>query len=186
MNPNEFEQLKTLIKDSQFISEVEVEFDNLESIADEYKKETGGDLYFGKSRTGDKLFFALAAFKAFQARKNKKVESDILEILRSARLKDRKTYWYTAIAGGILSLLKLWSLNSPSELLVFGIYSLGFALIGLAIYFYKQENSKRLDFLTKMVYREEEFYDSSGKITKKMKGGVIDENSVNIARSLFS
>jgi len=126
--------------------------------------------------------------------KNNKITDEslnkIIQILKEARIKDRRTYW---VQGGlgillppIISLFNRWIIPNPPAWLIFSIYLFGFVTLILAAYFYQQENIKRLEFLQKMVYREQEIYDSDGKIKEKIKGGVIDSNSVDIVRTLFS
>lgn len=95
------------------------------------------------------------------------------EDLRDRYLTKAKDYFIDAALGpGIAAILDRFVIQNPSEQLVAFIYFLGFGLS--AIKLWVSVKHRKLDFLEKMVYREQK------KGNEEIKGGIVDSNSVGV------
>lgn len=94
--------------------------------------------------------------------------------LRDKYLTKFRHYFTDALLGpGIAALLDKFVIENPSEKLVAFIYFLGFGLSAFKLW--TSVKHRKLDFLEKMVYREQK------KDGEEMKGGIVDSNSVGMA-----
>lgn len=94
--------------------------------------------------------------------------------LRDKYLTKFRNYFVDALLGpGIAAVLDKFVIKEPSEGLVAFIYFLGFGLSAFKLW--ASVKHRKLDFLEKMVYREQK------KNGEEMKGGIIDSNSVGMA-----
>lgn len=94
--------------------------------------------------------------------------------LRNKYLTKFRNYFIDALLGpGIAALLNKFVIEKPSEGLVAFVYFLGFGLSAFKLW--TSVKHRKLDFLEKMVYREQK-----GK-SEEMKGGIVDSNSVGMA-----
>ena len=93
--------------------------------------------------------------------------------LRNRYLPKAKDYFLDAALGpGISAILERFVIQNPSEQLVAFIYFLGFSLSAFKLWV--SVKHRKLDFLEKMVYREQR------KDGEEMKGGIVDSNSVGV------
>src|SRR3990167_10825869 len=100
--------------------------------------------------------------------------SERVEDLRKRYLPKARDYFLDAALGpSIAAVLERFVIQNPSEPLVAFIYLLGFGLS--AIKLWVSVKHRKLEFLEKMVYREQK------KDGEEIKGGIIDSNSVGMA-----
>lgn len=93
--------------------------------------------------------------------------------LRSKYLTKAKGYFLDATLGpAIAAILERFVIQNPSELLVAFVYFLGFGLSAFKLW--ASVKHRKLDFLEKMVYREQK------KNGEEIKGGIVDSNSVGM------
>lgn len=93
--------------------------------------------------------------------------------LRNKYLSKAKDYFIDAALGpGIAAILERFVIQNPSEQLVAFIYFLGFGLSAFKLWI--SVKHRKLDFLEKMVYREQK------KDGEEIKGGIVDSNSVGV------
>ncbi len=96
------------------------------------------------------------------------------EDLRSRYITKARNYFLDAALGpGIAAILERFVIQNPSEQLVAFIYFLGFGLSAFKLW--TSVKHRKLDFLEKMVYREQK------KNGEEIKGGIVDSNSVGVA-----
>ena len=97
-----------------------------------------------------------------------------VENLREKYITKPKYYISDVILGpGLAALLDKFVISNPSERLVAFIYFLGFSLSAFKLW--TSIKHRKLEFLEKMVYREQK------KDGEEMRGGIIDSNSVGMA-----
>jgi len=102
------------------------------------------------------------------------------------------TFWITISSGAILpgaiiTLLERFMVKSLLPWQVLIIFCMGFATIIIVSFFSsrEKENIRKIDFLEKMVYREQKKFDKNGKLVSTEKKGIIDENSRDIIVALL-
>lgn len=99
--------------------------------------------------------------------------TDEIADLRNKYLPKSKDYFLdVALGPGIAAILERFVIQDPSEQLVAFIYFLGFSLSAFKLWV--SVKHRKLDFLEKMVYREQK------KNGEEMKGGIVDSNSVGV------
>lgn len=98
------------------------------------------------------------------------------------KLNITESWWHKALAyiidaltgPSISAFLITFTLDKPSELLTGFIYFLGFGFSGLKVWLTYRVRERKMRLMEKVVYREQ---DGQGKI----KGGIIDSNTVGVA-----
>lgn len=94
--------------------------------------------------------------------------------LRDKYLVKFRNYFVDAALGpGIAAILDKFVINNPSQELVAFVYFLGFSLSAFKLW--TAVKQRKLEFLEKMVYREQT------KNGEELKGGIVDSNSVGMA-----
>ena len=106
----------------------------------------------------------------FKAKNMVKEEID----LRDKYLVKFRSYFTDALLGpGIAAVLERFVVINPTQELVAFIYFLGFGLSAFKLW--TSVKHRKLEFLEKMVYREQK---NNGE---EIRGGIIDSNSVGMA-----
>lgn len=99
--------------------------------------------------------------------------SEEVEDLRNKYLPKAKDYFLDAVLGpSIAAILERFIIQNPSEQLVAFIYFLGFGLSAFKLWV--SVKHRKLEFLEKMVYREQK------KDGEELKGGIVDLNSAKV------